>query len=169
MALTITQGTRQLLTVMLVGQSTTRPDLATPWTETAHELELPQRSVTVMVTVALGPGTIVPGGGDCEYTKSQTGVQLSVALTEMAGMTIWQLEFNATITALLGQWIIGAVVSTTVTVWLQDLASPQASSISQVRVMTCGQIPLVTVFATVISTLLVVPLMALVQHVVAVG
>src|SRR5580765_4679558 len=43
----------------------------------------------------------------------------------------------------------GGVVSTIVTVWLQVLVLPQQSLASQVRVTTCGQIP---VFVTVFST-----------------
>ena len=39
----------------------------------------------------------------------------------------------------------GAVVSTTVTFWLQKDELPQSSTASQVRVMTQGQVPLVTV------------------------
>src|ERR1039458_4899140 len=55
-------------------------------------------------------------------------------------------------TALVGQLMTGGVVSTTVTVWLQVLVFPQASMTSQVWVMTCGQTPLVTVLATVLTT-----------------
>src|SRR6185436_12853809 len=43
----------------------------------------------------------------------------------------------------------GGVVSTIVTVWLQVLVLPQQSLASQVRVTTCGQIP---VFVTVSTT-----------------
>jgi hypothetical protein len=53
---------------------------------------------------------------------------------------------------LVGQEITGGVVSTTVTVWLQVLVLPQASMASQFRVMACGQTPLVTVLATMITT-----------------
>jgi hypothetical protein len=96
-------------------------------------------------------------------------VQASVALTEMAGMTSWQLVFNATTTVLVGQVMVGWVLSSTVTTWLQVLLSPQASVISHVLVMICGQTPLVTVLIEVMSTLVLVPLKLLVQQDVAVG
>jgi hypothetical protein len=164
-----TQGTVQLVTVIFVGQVTTGPVFDSPKTVTMHWLELPQRSVTVTVTVADGPGTIVPAGGDCEYTNRLAGVQLSVAMMRIEGMTSRQLEFNGTTTVLVGQWITGGVVSTTVTTWLQVLLSPQASVISHVLVMNFGHTPLVTVLIEVISTLVVVPLKLLVQQDVAVG
>src|SRR5271156_1346422 len=87
----------------------------------------------------------------------------------MGGMTSRQFEFNATITALVGQLMVGGVVSTTVTVWRQVLVSPQPSANSQVRVMTCGQTPLVTVPVTVMSKLVLVPGTLLVQQVEAEG
>jgi hypothetical protein len=83
----ITQGTRQLVTLNVAGPDNTGPVLSTPMTWTVHWLELPQRSVTVTTTLAEVPETIVPWVGDCEYTKEQSGVQLSVALTETYGMT----------------------------------------------------------------------------------
>ena len=48
--------------------------------------------------------------------------------------------------------IIGGVVSTTVTVWLQVLVLLQQSTACHVRVMTCGQAPLVTVLRMVVWT-----------------
>src|SRR5438034_11171708 len=39
----------------------------------------------------------------------------------------------------------GGLVSTTVTVWLHDATVPQSSLACQVRVITCGHEPLVTV------------------------
>src|SRR6266850_2736160 len=44
---------------------------------------------------------------------------------------------------------VGGVVSTTVTVWLQVLLWPHGSMACQVRVMACGQRPLVTVLRIV--------------------
>src|ERR1017187_6350951 len=82
-AVTGTQGTVQLVTVIVAGQVTTGPVLSCPASCTTQWLALPQRSVTVTVTTAECPGTIVPTAGDCEYTNEQSGVQLSVALTEM--------------------------------------------------------------------------------------
>src|SRR4051812_5892301 len=46
----------------------------------------------------------------------------------------------------------GGVVSTTVTVWLHVAVWPQSSTALQVRVMTFGQVPLVTVLRTVTVT-----------------
>src|ERR1017187_10220851 len=81
-AVTGTQGTVQLVTVMVAGQVTTGPVLSSPTTWTVQWFELPQRSVTVTVTTAVFPEKfVVPAGGDCEYTNEQSGVQLSVALT----------------------------------------------------------------------------------------
>jgi hypothetical protein len=81
-AVTGTQGTVQLVTVIFAGQVTTGPVLSSPTTRTEQWLELPQRSVTVTVTTALFPDKfVVPARGDCEYTNEQSGVQLSVALT----------------------------------------------------------------------------------------
>jgi len=53
---------------------------------------------------------------------------------------------------LVAQVSTGGVVSTTDTIWLQVLVLPQASVANQVRVMTRGQIPLVTVLSTVSVT-----------------
>src|SRR4051812_44645523 len=47
----------------------------------------------------------------------------------------------------------GGVVSTTVTVWLHVAVWPQSSTACHVRVMTFGQVPLVTVLTTVMVTL----------------
>jgi hypothetical protein len=46
----------------------------------------------------------------------------------------------------------GGVVSTTVTVWLHCAMLPQSSTPFHVRVMTLGQVPLVTVLMTVTTT-----------------
>ena len=54
---------------------------------------------------------------------------------------------------LVAQMMTGGVVSTFVTVWLQVLVLPHASVASQVRVMTCGQTPLVAVLRMVTATL----------------
>jgi hypothetical protein len=59
-----------------------------------------------------------------------------------------------TTTMLLGQLITGGLVFSTVTTWLQVALLLQQSVASQVRMMTCGQTPLVTVSITVIVTLL---------------
>ena len=56
---------------------------------------------------------------------------------------------------------IGGVVSTTVTVWLQEAVVPQESFAIQVLVITCGQEPLVVVL---IFTKVNVFVDALLQH-----
>src|SRR5437879_1913814 len=48
--------------------------------------------------------------------------------------------------------ITGVVVSTTVTVWLQNARLLQQSVTDQVRIHVCGQAPLVTVLTTLIVT-----------------
>src|ERR1039457_6135519 len=53
-----------------------------------------------------------------------------------------------------GHRITGGMVSTTVTVWLPVALLLQRSVACQVRVMSCGQRPLLTVLRTVIVTLL---------------
>ena len=58
---------------------------------------------------------------------------------------------------LLGQLITGRLVFITVTVWLQVSLLPQASVISQVWVMNCGQTPLVTMLVEVMTTLVATP------------
>jgi hypothetical protein len=52
----------------------------------------------------------------------------------IAALFVMQVQFNT-----------GGVVSTTVTVWLQEAVVPQESLAIQVLVITCGQEPLVTV------------------------
>jgi hypothetical protein len=52
----------------------------------------------------------------------------------------------------LAQVRVGGWVLNTVTVWLQVLLLPQASAKSQVRVMICGQRPLVSVLRMVAGT-----------------
>jgi hypothetical protein len=62
-----------------------------------------------------------------------------------------------TTTMLLGQLITGRLVFTTITIWLQVLLLPQASVISQVSVMNCGQTPLVTMPVELMITLVTTP------------
>src|SRR5207302_8147480 len=64
-----------------------------------------------------------------------------------------KLQTDSQLTILDGaQVIVGGVVSATVTVWLHVLLWPQLFVASQVRVMICGHVPLVTVPVTVIVT-----------------
>ncbi len=57
---------------------------------------------------------------------------------------------------LVAQVNTGGVLSTTVTPWLHVLLLPQMSTACHVRVMSCGQVPFVTVLRTL--TLTLVPL-----------
>src|SRR5260221_10463107 len=52
-----------------------------------------------------------------------------------------------------GQLIVGGVLSITATLWLHVLVFPHGSVTTQVRVITLGQIPLVTVPSTAIVRL----------------
>src|SRR5262249_21775944 len=70
--------------------------------------------------------------------------QLSVA----KGVPNAQDEPHSTV-RFVGQVITGGVVSTTVTDWLQLAVKPLQSLTCQVRVITCGQKPLVEVFRIV--------------------
>src|SRR5258707_10420316 len=107
-----------------------------------QEVWLPQSSVTVKVTIELLQ-RIVPGAMLCETWKTPL---LSVACTRLMALGIRPQPFVEHTTMLVGQTVIfGRLVSTTVTVWLQVFVLPEQSAASQVRVMTCGQIPLVTV------------------------
>ena len=74
-------------------------------------------------------------------------------------------------TQLVGQVILGGVVSCNVTVWVQVVLLPQPSLICQVSVITFGQTPLVTGVDAITSKLVKTPLVAirLVQQLVAVG
>ena len=75
-------------------------------------------------------------------------LQLSLAV----GKSKFQLDPHST-DLLLAQVSIGGTVSAKVTDWLHILVFPHASVASQVRVMTCGQTPFVTVLRTVMLTL----------------
>src|SRR5580765_3546486 len=101
--------------------------------------------------------TIVPAGGDwVQVMKTQRSEKHCWYLHRSGIIPLWQSlvrrRFRAKSRMQL-QLIIGGVVSTTVTVWLQVFVCPQSSTPCQVCVMTHGQLPLVTVPTTVIVTL----------------
>jgi hypothetical protein len=66
--------------------------------------------------------------------------QLSVATgrSNVHGVPHWTVLFVAHVS-------VGGVVSTTVTLWLQELLLLQQSTACQNRVMICGQLPFVKV------------------------
>src|SRR5882672_3300685 len=84
--------------------------------------------------------------------------QLSVAV----GVPKLQLEPHSTV-RLVGQDVnTGGVVSTMTTVWLQLAVLPAQSVTSQLRVINCGQVPLV--FVSMIMSVTFVPQHALVAR-----
>ena len=109
---------------------------------------------------------MVPAGGDCVQVS---GPQLSVAQNratwQKSGITSEQF---VTVSGIGGkaalpfvrqaQFNTGGVVSTTVTVWLHEARCMQLSCAVQVRVITCGQVPLVVVVTLMsVTPLPVVP------------
>src|ERR1017187_4694709 len=79
----------------------------------------------------------------------------TVTLEQQASLAVGGVKFHAKpllTVRLLAHISTGGVVSTTVTVWLQVLVLPQTSVNTHVRVMTCGQRPLVTVLRMVAGT-----------------
>src|ERR1035437_7304068 len=133
-------------TVLLVAQVSTGGMVSTTVTVWLQILLLKQASMASQVWV---------------ITCGQTPL---VTVLRMVSVTFVRLQMSLTVGASKLQAVPpdtvlsraqvspGGVVSTTVTIWRQVLVFPQASMTSQVRVMTCGQTPLVTVLATVITT-----------------
>src|SRR3974390_2615323 len=118
-----------------------------------------------MTVIGYTPGpTEVPATGDCAQVS---GPQLSVAQVragkQRSGMEALQLitvicTGNADEFVTQAQFSVGGIVSTIVTVWVHWSWFPQSSIACQVRVMTSGQVPFVTVLMTVtITPLLGVP------------
>jgi hypothetical protein len=112
-----------------------------------HEFVLPHASLathkTVLVVLAWNA---VPDGGD-EVTV--TLLQVSVAVTDQVTM---MLLVQVVTTMFVGQTMLGGLVSTTVTVWLQMETLLQTSIACHVRVINCGQLPFVIVPTTVMVT-----------------
>ena len=106
----------------------------------------PHKSVAVQVRVTtVGHRLLVTV---VKVTVTFRPLQLSLAV---GGLNL-QSKPQATV-LLVEQLIVGGVVSTTVTVWLQVFELPQGSVATQVRVMICGQVPLVSVLRIVMAAL----------------
>src|SRR5450631_1695831 len=114
-----------------------------------------------MLTVMLwlpGP-TTVPAAGDCVMVRAPQPppvMQMELVSTERSGTMPTQALVVSNAIALScrhPQLTTGGLVDTTVTAWLQVPLFPHKSVSSQVRVITVGQAPLVTVLATVTVTL----------------
>jgi hypothetical protein len=81
---------------------------------------------------------------------------LTIGLEQQASVAIGGSNVHGVphSTVLSGEQVnTGGVVSMLVTVWLQILLFPQQSYATQVRVMICGQTPLVTVLNTLTTGL----------------
>src|ERR1035437_6315077 len=104
---------------------------------------LPQVSVAVMVKTRLLAQLVFPS--TC-VTVMVGVLQLSVADTcAFTLVSVGKFVGLQPRLAPAGTLVItGGVGSTTVTVWLHELVFPHKSVTRQVRVMICGQIPLVT-------------------------
>jgi len=139
------------LTVLLVAQVRTGGVVSTTVTVWLQVAVLLQASVAIQVRVmTCGHTPLVT----VLRTVSVTFVPLQLSLA--VGASNVQAVPQLTV-LLVAQVRTGGVVSTTVTVWLQVVLLVHASMAIQVRVMTCGHTPLVTVPRTV-SVILLVPL-----------
>jgi len=130
---------------MVSGPSTGR----TTATENLQELVLPQSSVATTTTtlVVFGRNELPDGGVEVTETRPQVSEAVAAQVTTTA------LVPQVLTTMLLGQTSVGGVVSCTRTSCVQMLLFVQQSSANQVRRMTCGHVPLVTVPNTVRVTL----------------
>src|SRR6185295_4658404 len=116
-----------------------------------QEALLVAQSVTVTV-MGYTPGpTPVPAGGVWEQVSGPHRSKAQVrAAWHRSGMVLWHAVTVRT-TGMAAELVMqaqlrtGGVVSTTVTVWLHVATFMQSSTACQVRVITCGQVPLVTV------------------------
>src|SRR5262245_54376241 len=110
---------------------------------------LPHRSVTFQTRVATNVGTQVKLVVVLTMlrTKSEGAVQLSETMGTVKPQPKphWSTSFCP-------QLIVGGTLSTTVTVWLHVADWPQLSTPFQVRVMICGQTPLVMSLTTEMVT-----------------
>src|SRR6476620_12661913 len=91
---------------------------------------------------------MVPGRGDCVYTRFADAVQLSVAGGRNNGMLRRHRLSRSTVIVLVGQAITGFVVSCSVIVCEQVVWFEQQSVTSQVRTIVFVQLPLVEVLRT---------------------
>jgi hypothetical protein len=124
-------------TVLFVAQVSVGGVVSTIVTVSVHVLVLPQQSLASQIRVmncGQMPFVKVPS------TKTPCRQQLSVA----TGVPNSHGEPHSTV-RLLGQEVnTGGIVSTTVIVWLHVFVLPQQSLATQVPVMSCGHVPLVT-------------------------
>src|SRR5207253_11196311 len=100
----------------------------------SQELLLPAQSVAVQVRVMTVVVGQVPGAVLSLCVITGVGSQLSVAVA--LPVTIGSLEVLHWTVASGGQVITGAVVSTTLMVWTQELLLPARSVAVQLRVMS---------------------------------
>ena len=122
----------------------------------------PAQSVTVTVMGCTPGNTMVPATGDCaQVSGPQRSVAHALRSRQKSGTTF---EQPVTVRGKSGlfckhwQSSTGGVVSTTVTIWLHEARTPQPSRAVQVRVITCGQEPLVVVVTLIsVTPLPVVP------------
>jgi hypothetical protein len=129
---------------------------------TVQEAVLPAQSVIVTVIGCVPGPTMVPAAGDCEHVS---GPQLSEAHADdsahKSGIAAVQpVTVSGGVAGELRRQLqssVGDVVSTTVTVWLHVAVAPQSSTPRHVRVITCGQDPLVVVLTTLTVTFGTVP------------
>jgi hypothetical protein len=85
--------------------------------------------------------------------EPEGGVEVTVTLLQVSDAVIVHdtttLESQVKTTMLLGQRIVGGVVSTTVIVCVQTTVRPRQSVYLQTIVITCGQVPFVDTLPTV--------------------
>jgi ABC-type branched-subunit amino acid transport system permease subunit len=147
-ALPVATGSVEVLhwTVAGGGQVITGAVVSTTLMVCTQELLLPAQSVAVQVRVITEVLGQVPGTELSLWVIAGAGSQLSVAVA--LPVAAGSLEVLHWTVAGGGQMITGAVVSTTLMVWTQELLLPAQSVAVQVRVMTevLGQVP-----ATVLS------------------
>ncbi len=121
--------------------------------------------MTTTVTVCVQVATLLQQSVACQVLVTTSGQNPLVCVLRIVRVTFVPQQASKAAggsnvhvlphctVLLLAQVKIGGVVSTTVTVWLQVLVLPHESVASHVCVMTCGQVPFVTVLNTVIVTL----------------
>ena len=117
---------------------TTGAVVSTTVTVCVHAPAFPQSSVVVQVRVITDSCGQVPAVTASPSVIAGAASQLSVAVATPVPVDV-RSSVHSTV-ASSGQVITGAVVSTTATVCVQELAFPQASVARYVRVMVSGQL-----------------------------
>src|SRR5207237_629472 len=132
-------------TVLLLTQVIAGGVVSTTDTVCEQAFVLPQASVTSQVRVALKVGAHSPA----LVTVVKTMMPFVPPMSQAVGRSKSHAAPNSTV-LLVTQVMAGAVVSTTVTVWLHRLVLPQASVASHVRlaVKVWPQVALVSVVST---------------------